>query len=102
MDKGYDSEPLHEWLDDNGVWSIAPVRRGCQHGVHRLRLRDALPEAEYAQRNIVESVFSSIKQRFGGHVSGRTARTIRAELLLRLTIYNMIVSMLRLFLQRRR
>ncbi|MFQ5621231.1 MAG: hypothetical protein ACE5FT_05290 [Candidatus Nanoarchaeia archaeon] len=27
MDKGFDSEPLHEWLRDEGIWSIAPTRK---------------------------------------------------------------------------
>ena len=42
MDKGYDSEPLHEWLDQRGVWSIAPTRAGCRYGRHRRQLRDAV------------------------------------------------------------
>jgi transposase len=88
MDKGYDSEPLHEWLDEWGVWSIAPTRRGCRRGRHRTRLRDHFPSEEYAQRNIVESVFKRLKALFGGHVRGRSARTVRAELFTRLILHN--------------
>ena len=98
-DKGYDSEPLHEWLDEQGVWSIAPPRRGCRHGRHRTRLRDHFPEAEYAERNIVEAVFRRLKALFGGHVRGRTARTVRAELFMRLILNNLILRIQGLFLQ---
>lgn len=101
MDKAYDSEPLLERLDKAGIWGIAPPRAGCRHGPHRLQLRDAFPVAEYAQRSIVESVFSAIKQRYGGHVRGRTARTVRAELYLKLALYNLSTLLRRLFLHRR-
>ena len=30
MDKGFDSNPLHEWLRNNNIWSIAPVRKRMQ------------------------------------------------------------------------
>ena len=88
MDKGYDSEPLHKRLDRLSIWSIAPTRKRCRKGFHRKKLRDAFPEGEYGQRNIVEAVFKSLKQRFGGHVRGRSARTIRAELFVRLILHN--------------
>ena len=42
MDKGFDAEWLHEWLDQRGVWSIAPTRAGCRYGRHRRQLRDAV------------------------------------------------------------
>jgi len=32
MDKGFDSNPLHTWLRDHGVWSVAPVRKNCRRG----------------------------------------------------------------------
>ena len=99
MDKGYDSEPLHERLDTLGIWSIAPTRKGCRRGMHRKRLRDAFPEGEYRQRNIVEAVFKSLKQRYGGHVRGRSARTIRAEIFVRLILYNITAQIQRLFLR---
>ena len=98
MDKGYDSEPLHEWLDSRGIWSISPPRKGAVRGAHRLQLRDAMPEAEYGQRNMVEAVFKSLKGRFGGHVRARKACTVRAELMLRLIIHNIRTTILTYFL----
>lgn len=78
-DKDYDSEPLHEWLDKRGIRAIVPVRKGCRRGRHRTRLRDRFPAEEYAQRNIVESVFKRLKALFGGHVRGRTWRAQRGQ-----------------------
>ncbi|NJL44325.1 MAG: transposase [Nitrosarchaeum sp.] len=60
-DKGYDSEPLHKWLDRSGIRAVVPVRKGCRHGRHRKALRDRFPDEEYAQRSIVESVFKRLK-----------------------------------------
>ena len=98
MDKGYDCEPLHKRLNRLGIWSIAPTRARCRTGTHRKRLRDAFPVAEYGQRNIVEAVIKSLKQRFGGHVRGHSARTVRAELFIRMILHNLRVYISRLFL----
>ena len=96
-DKGYDSEPLHEWLDQRGIRAVVPVRKGCRHGRHRKRLRDRFPDEEYPERNIVESVFKSVKTKYGGHVRGRSARTVRAELFMRLVLHNIELYLQRIF-----
>jgi hypothetical protein len=88
MDKGFDSEPLHRWLRDQGTYSIAPVRKGCRRGMYRKQLRDCFDHAQYWQRNIVESMFSAVKRLFGSHVRARTARTQRAEIYSRMIAYN--------------
>ena len=99
MDKGYDSEKLHQQLDEMGIWSIAPPRKRCRHGRHRLVLRDSFPQGEYRYRNLVEAVFKSLKTRFGGYVRSRQARTVRAELFLKFIMHNMMSLLRRLFLQ---
>ena len=98
MDKGYDSEPLHEWFDTQQVRSIAPVRKGCRRGRHRKRLRDNFPQDEYNQRSVIESVFRSVKARYGAHVRGRSAQTVHAELFVRLILHNIRVKIHSLFL----
>src|SRR3989344_3937531 len=35
LDKGFDAEWLHNWLDEHGTFSIAPVRKNCRRGKHR-------------------------------------------------------------------
>lgn len=101
MDKGYDSEKLHAWLDSQGMWSVAPVRKGCRRGWHRKQLQKAFPRGEYGYRNIVEAVYKSLKARFGSHVRGRQARTIRAEMYIRFILHNIRSLQKILFLQTR-
>ncbi|MBU0979377.1 MAG: transposase [Nanoarchaeota archaeon] len=88
MDKGFDSEPLHEWLRDHGVWSIAPTRKGCKRGRYRKQLRDCFDHALYWQRNIVESLISAVKRLYGVHLRARSWRAQRAEVYARLISYN--------------
>jgi hypothetical protein len=88
MDKGFDSNPLHTWLRDHGIWSIAPVRKGCKRGNYRRQLRDCFDWALYWQRSIVECLFSAVKRLFGSHVRARTARMQRAEMNSRFIAYN--------------
>ena len=88
MDKGFDSNPLHTWLREQGIWSVAPVRKGCKRGRFRKQLRDCFDWALYWQRNIVESLIGAVKRLFGTHVRARTARTQYAELSSRFIAYN--------------
>jgi transposase len=61
-DKGYDSEPLHELAQEKGSILYAPVRnmaRKIPKG--RNRKRCAKGDEDYTKRNIVESIFHSLK-----------------------------------------
>jgi hypothetical protein len=42
MDKGFDAEWLHQWLNDNGTFSIAPVRKDFRKGRYRKIMRDCM------------------------------------------------------------
>ena len=88
MDKGFDSNPLHQWLREHGIWSIAPVRKGCKRGQYRKQLRDCFDWSLYWQRNIIECMISAIKRLFGGHLRACTAHMQRAEIYTRLIAYN--------------
>ena len=99
MDKGFDSNPLHEWIRNNGIWSVAPVRKGCKKGNYRRQLRDCFDWCLYWQRNIVESLISAVKRLFGVHVRARTWRAQRAEIYSRLIAYNIGASIKDYFLQ---
>ena len=89
MDKGFDSNPLHESLREQGIWSIAPVRKGCKRGRYRRQLRDYFDWGLYWQRNLVECLFSAIKRLFGVHIRARTWRAQRAEINSRFIAYNL-------------
>jgi transposase len=89
MDKGFDSNPLHTFLREQGIWSVAPVRKGCKKGQYRRQLRDCFDWALYWQRSIIESMISAVKRLYGSHVRARNARMQRIELSMRLISYNL-------------
>jgi hypothetical protein len=88
QDKAFDAEWLHQWLEENGTFSIAPVRKNCRRGRHRKLLRDCFDWCLYWQRNIVECLFSALKRLFGNTVHCLHIRTQTAELFCRLIAYN--------------
>ena len=88
MDKGFDSDPLHAWLRDNKIYSIAPVRKNCKRGRYRKEMRDFFDYGLYWQRNLVESLISAVKRVYGSHVRARTARMKRAEVHSKFICYN--------------
>ncbi|MBW2976881.1 transposase [Candidatus Woesearchaeota archaeon] len=89
MDKAYDSEKLHRCLREQGIYSIAPIKKNWARGQIRKQLKDCFDYALYWQRNIVESLFSALKRLFGSLLHSRSARTQRAELYMRLIAYNL-------------
>ena len=89
MDKAYDSEKLHRYLREHGIFSIAPVKKNWAKGQIRKQLKDCFDYGLYWQRNLVEALFSALKRLFGNHLRGLTARTQRAELYMRLIAYNL-------------
>ena len=89
MDRGFDSNPLHTWLREHGVWSVAPVRKGCKRGQYRRQMRDCFDWCLYWQRSIVECMISAVKRLYGVHVRARTWRAQRAEVYSRLISYNL-------------
>jgi|TARA_Y100000310_G_C20443142_1_gene697080 transposase len=91
MDKAYDSEKLHRYLREQGIYSIAPVKKNWARGQLRKQLKDCFDYALYWQRNIIESLFSALKRLFGSLLHSRSARTQRAELYMRLIAYNLRV-----------
>lgn len=97
MDKGFDAEWLHQWLSDNGTFSIAPVRKNCRQGRHRKLMRDCMDWYLYWQRNIVESLFSALKRLYGDTVKSRSIRTQSVELFCRLIAYNILGLLLDFF-----
>lgn len=89
MDKLYDSEKLHRYLRDLGIFSIAPVKKNWARGQLRKQLKDCFDYALYWQRNIIECMFSALKRLFGNTLTSVSAKTQRAELYMRLIAYNL-------------
>jgi transposase len=89
MDKAYDSEKLHRYLRNLGIFSVAPVKKNWAKGQLRKQLKDCFDYCLYWQRNLIECLFSALKRLFGNHLRSLTARTQRAELYMRLIAYNL-------------
>jgi transposase len=78
MDKGYDSEEIHELIRESlNSCSLIPVRnrkRKRISGYYRRRIAQSFDEEKYHQRNKVETVFSVIKRKFGETLKARKYR----------------------------
>jgi hypothetical protein len=97
MDKAYDSEKLHRYLREQGIFSIVPVKKNWAKGQLRKQLRDCFDYNLYWQRSLVESLFSALKRLFGNSLSSLSAKTQRAELYMRLIAYNLGVISFEIF-----
>ena len=89
MDKAFDAEWLHQWLEEHRTFGLAPVRKNCRRGKHRKIIRDCMDWCLYWQRNIVECLFSALKRLFGDTIKSHKMPMINAELFCRLIAYNL-------------
>ena len=93
MDKGYDSEEIHELIRDTlNACSLIPVRnrkRKRVSGYYRKRLALSFDEDQYHQRNKVETVFSVLKRKFGESLKARKYRLQVKEIKIKVILYNL-------------
>ena len=97
MDKGYDSEKIHALFREQGVYSIIPARKGCVRGRYRKEMRDNFDYSQYWQRNIVETIISCIKRKFGSVLKAKKITSQRSEVYSRPILYNISLAIARLF-----
>ena len=92
MVKGYDSEEIHELIQDTlGSCSLIPVRnrkRKRISGYYRRRMARLFDEEKYHQRNKVETVFSVLKRKFGEALKSRKYRLQIKEIKIKIILYN--------------
>lgn len=92
-DKAYDANWLHELCKGKGVEAHIPMRGygKSKHGSMSCRRQAAkrFRKRTYHRREIAEAMFHALKSTLGDSVSCRKARTIRAEVYLRLIAYNL-------------
>lgn len=93
LDKGYDSNPLHSFIRDKGIYTIIPAKKNCVRGNYRREMRDYFDYGMYWQRNIVETLISCLKRKFGASVSSKNIRSQRSDLYCRMILYNVFLLM---------
>lgn len=98
-DKGYDATWLHEFCNERGIETHIPVRDyGKLKGFNaRTKAAKRFRKRTYHRREIVESVFASIKKKFGVSVNSLSARTRRAEIYCRAITHNILGDVVGLF-----
>ena len=93
MDKGYDSEEIHELIRDTlNSCSLIPVRnrkRKRISGYYRRRIAQSFDDEKYHQRNKVETVFSVMKRKFGESLKARKYRLQVKEIKIKVILYNL-------------
>jgi transposase len=93
MDKGYDSEEIHELIRDTlNSCSLIPVRnrkRKRISGYYRRCIAQSFDEKKYHQRNKVETVFSVLKRKFGESLKARKYRLQVKEIKIKVILYNL-------------
>jgi hypothetical protein len=101
-DKGYDAEWLHHHCHELSIQSIIPARNYGTKKIPRAQRYRKLSQKHfnkrtYHRREMVESVFSAIKRKFGASVSSVTIAAQRAEMYCRAIAHNTFFSIIRLF-----
>jgi len=93
MDKGYDSEEIHELIQDTlNSCSLIPVRnrkRKRISGYYRRRIAQSFDDEKYHQRNKIETVFSVLKRKFGESLKARKFRLQVKEIKIKVILYNL-------------
>jgi hypothetical protein len=88
-DKKGDCEEYHEWLEEQGIRSIAPVRKGAKRGRIRRKLMRNFPQKTYNKRNRNENVNFVFKNKYGDSLNAYTIKGRRAELATKIAAYNL-------------
>ncbi|HLC32648.1 MAG TPA: hypothetical protein VJJ82_02385 [Candidatus Nanoarchaeia archaeon] len=98
-DKKGDCEAHHEWLEEQGVRSIAPVRKGARKGKYRRKLMKNFPQKTYNKRNRNENVNWMFKNRYGQALSAYTVKGRRSEIATKVTAHNLWARLSALLIQ---
>ena len=87
-DKAGDSEKHHEWLEEQGIRSIAPVRRGYSRGRIRKKQAISFPQKTYNKRNHSETTVRLYEQSFGDSLKTKSLNGRRAEIVTSILTHN--------------
>ena len=90
-DTAYDSEKFYEFLWDNKVIPIVKPRKNAFRGFFRHKAMKSYRKRTYNRRSMVESVFFSVKRKYGASVSSLKFSAQRAEMYCRAIAHNTIL-----------
>jgi len=92
-DKGYDSEKNHQAIFEAGKDSLIslkykdiPVYK--TKGRYRKKVKREFEYGLYTQRELTETIFSSLKRKYGSKLRARKYKTQKIELLFKILAYN--------------
>lgn len=92
-DKGYDSDKNHQAIFESGKQSLIslknqalPIRKTS--GRYRKKAKKEFEQRLYTQRELTESIFSSLKRKYGSKLRARKYKTQKIELLCKILAYN--------------
>lgn len=92
MDKGYDSERIHQLIHENlKSQSMIPIRdwhASYVSGKYRQSMATSFDSTTYGRRNMAETVFSILKRLFGEIIYSRSYRQQVKEIKLKCIIFS--------------
>lgn len=93
-DKGYDANWLHKFCSKNKIEAHIPMRDYGKRVLHkhysaRRKAAKLFRKRTYGRREIIESGFSSFKQKYGSSVSSKSSETIKAEVYGKIICHNL-------------
>ena len=101
-DKGYDAEWLHRYCHSLSIQAVIPARNYGTRRIPRCRRYRNLSASNfnprtYHRREMIESVLSAIKRKFGSSVSSVKFSAQRAEMYCRAIAHNIFLKFVGLF-----
>ena len=91
-DSAYDAESLFEKCFNRKIKVIVKVKKNVKRGFYRRKMLKSYSDKEYHQRSLIESGWSSVKRKYGGNVSGKSWKSINAEIYSKAICHNLSLT----------
>ena len=89
MDSAYDAESVFEYCWDRNIRAIVKPKKNARKGFYRKKQRRNFTEEEYHRRSLIESGFGSLKRKYGGSVSAKRPKNLKAEIYCKAICHNL-------------
>ena len=88
-DSAYDAEWIHEICFDKQIQTVIKPKKNVKRGFYRRKQMKNYSDEVYHQRSGIENGFGCVKGKYGGAVSGKNCRSVRAEICCKLIANNL-------------